>query len=86
MKSCKHPKKPENLIAGKCGTCAMVKTWEDLANDTKDPRIAEPARKIADMFRRGDMIFDRKRGKTLLDFEKEFNLKKKNESKSKNRK
>jgi hypothetical protein len=70
MKTCNHPKEPNNLIDGKCGTCAMVKQWRGI----KDKLLRPHALGIAKAFESGELIYDTK-GKSLLDWETHFNKK-----------
>lgn len=64
---CNHPKKPNNLIDGKCGTCITAKYWRSI----KDKPLRPHALKIAKAFECGDMIYDTE-GKSLLEIEKEI--------------
>ncbi len=70
MKICNHPKRRNNLIHGKCGTCAMAKRWYGI----KDKQLRPHALKIAKMFEDGDMIYDTK-GMSMLEWEKKFKKK-----------
>lgn len=70
--ACGHPGKPENLIKGKCGTCAMIKDWQKVLKDTGEhPAMKKAVRSLIASFRSGDMVYDRN-GKTILEWEKEL--------------
>lgn len=69
--ACGHPGAPENLIEGKCGTCQLADEFENLSKH-EDKKLAEACGKIAEMFRSGKAVYDRKAGKNLLEWEAFF--------------
>ena len=67
---CGHPGEKHNLINGKCGTCQVAADFELLAKDAvtapADKKLRDSCLKLARKFRRGVLIFDSKRGQSLL--------------------
>jgi len=66
---CGHPGLPNNLKDGKCGTCQCADEWDELAKETRNPKLKKITLKISKMFREGKMIYDRD-GQTILEWEK----------------
>lgn len=65
---CGHPGAPNNLIRGSCGTCKIAADWEKAAK-TADPDAKSLMLKLADLFRKGKVIYDTN-GKNLLEWQK----------------
>lgn len=66
--ACGHPGLPENMIEGKCGTCQLAAEFENLSKHD-NRKFAECCIKIAKMFRSGDILYDRRAGKSLIEWE-----------------
>lgn len=60
---CGHPGARNNLIKGKCGTCDMLKEWEDCA------KSFPAALKIVRLIKEGAMWYNSK-GSTMLELAK----------------
>lgn len=69
---CGHPGESHNLIEGKCGACKIAEDFEKLAsgpvNCPADHKLRKCCKEIAALFRKGEMIIDKKNGKSLFDW------------------
>jgi hypothetical protein len=72
---CTHPKRPENLVDGKCGNCKHAKTLRKMALREKG-EFRKCLNDMAGFFERGDIVIDFKNGKSLLEIEKELRAQK----------